>query len=111
MVGSNFPNPLPPASAGMLKNSFSHNSPMYLTGSRIRVLGSLENTGGRSARSPSFPSHLVQPANHEVAVVAHRQVQTEFLRFSFLGVVWQDEVGMIDRTWEEPPMPVTRQSA
>ena len=54
----------------------------------------------------SLPS--VQPANHEVAVVTHRHIQAKFLQFSFLGGVWQDQVGVIDCAWIEPPVLMPR---
>ena len=54
----------------------------------------------------SLPS--VQPANHEVAVVTHHQIQAKFFRFSFLGNIWQDQVGVIDCAWVEPPMLMAR---
>ena len=111
MVGRNFPNLLLPASTGVLKISFSHNSPMYPTGSRIRAVGVPGEHRQQERQVTKISRPSVQPANHEVAVVTHHQIQTKFLRFSFLGEVWQDQVGMIDRAWVEPPVLVARQFA
>ena len=53
----------------------------------------------------------VQVANHEVAVVTHGKIQTKLFQFSLFAAVWQDQVGIVDRAWIEPPMFMAQQFA